>query len=59
MASVKNPDREFKKRQTLLKKRWRGRQDRAKAKVHEKIDTTADDALAEIKAMTEAASKRY
>jgi len=59
MARVKNPDREFKRRQTLIKKRWRGRQDRAKAKVYEKIDTSADDALAEIKSMTEAASKRY
>lgn len=59
MAKVDKSEREFKKRQTLMKKRWKARQERAIAKVLDRIDASAVDAVEEINAMTEAAKKHY
>jgi hypothetical protein len=42
-----------------MKKRWKARQERAIAKVLDRIDASAVDAVEEINAMTEAAKKHY
>ncbi|MCP5419315.1 MAG: hypothetical protein H6969_02305 [Gammaproteobacteria bacterium] len=59
MTKVDPSERERNKRQTLMKRRWKARQDRAIAKIVGRIDATAIDAVEEIKAMTEAARKQY